>query len=78
MPSYRFPLRITTENYLAYYRGAAHQVVATCSNGEVIQFPASLLQSFVTPEGIRGGFELTCDEAHRGARIRRIGGASGT
>jgi len=71
MKRFEFQLRISAERYLDYYRGIARQVVVRCPGGVTIQFPASLLQPFVTPAGIEGDFVLTCDEQHRGAELRR-------
>lgn len=72
MQRFRFHLRISAAKYLDYYRGAALNVVATCYDGRTIQFPASLLTPFVTPEGIEGVFELTCDDANKGAELRKL------
>jgi hypothetical protein len=72
MNRYEFHLRLTSNQYLDYYRGTAKHVVARCSTGQNVQFPASLLQQFVTPEGIRGDFALTCDENHRNPRLERL------
>jgi hypothetical protein len=43
-----------------------------CSTGQNVQFPASLLQQFVTTEGICGHFVLTCDEHHRNSHLERL------
>ena len=72
MNRYEFQLRITADQYLDYYRGTVRQVVVRCTTGQNVQFPASLLQQFVTPEGIRGSFALTCDEHHRNPRLERL------
>jgi hypothetical protein len=71
MKRFEFHLRISAERYLDYYRGIARQVVVRCPGGVTIQFPASLLQPFVTSAGIEGDFVLTCDEQNRGAELRR-------
>ncbi len=72
MNRYEFHLHISPEAYLDYYRGAVRQVVARCTAGQTVQFPASLLQRFVTPEGIHGVFVLTCDEHHKIASFERL------
>ena len=72
MKRYEFRLDIPPEQYLDYYRGAAKHVVARCPDGLTIQFPASLLTPFVTPEGIHGHFALDCDDSNRGARLSRL------
>ncbi len=71
MKRFEFHLRISPERYLDYYRGAIRQVVVRCPDGVTVQFPASLLQAFVTPAGIQGEFVLTCDDSNRGADLRR-------
>ena len=58
MHRYEFQLRISAYQYLDYYRGTVRQVLVECSDGRKVQFPASLLQRFVTQDGIRGNFVL--------------------
>ncbi len=72
MNRYEFDLRITADQFLHYYRGTARHVVVRCTTGQRVQFPASLLQQFVTTEGISGHFALTCDEHNRNARLERL------
>jgi hypothetical protein len=71
MKRYEFHLSISPEQYLAYYRGTAQQVLVRSPEGLIIQFPASLLKPFVTSGGIAGDFVLTCDEQHRSANLQR-------
>jgi Protein of unknown function (DUF2835) len=68
---YEFHLRISAEQYLDYYRGAARHVIARSVTGQNVQFPASLLQRFVTPEGIEGDFVLSCDDHHKCVDLQR-------
>jgi len=72
MKRYEFQLRIPPERYLDYYRGTIRHVVARCTSGQNVQFPASLLQKFVTKDGIQGDFVLTCDEQNKGADLQRL------
>ena len=72
MHRYEFQLRITAEQFLDYYRGAARNAVARCDDGRTLQFPAALLQRFVTPEGIQGRFALICDENHQHPRLEKL------
>lgn len=72
MNRYEFHLRISAEQYLDYYRGAVRHVLARCATGQTVQFPAGLLQPFVTAEGIHGNFALTCDENNRNPRLERV------
>ena len=76
MSRYEFQLRISPEEYLDYYRGTVKHVVVRSTSGLTVQFPASLLQRFVTNEGIHGSFALTCDEHNRAAELRRMSRAS--
>jgi hypothetical protein len=71
MRRFEFRLNISSEQYLDYYRGVVHQVVARYSAGQTIQFPASLLKPFLTLSGVHGTFELTCEDDHKGARLVR-------
>ena len=76
MNRYEFHLHISPEAYLDYYRGTALQVIARCTSGQTVQFPASMLQRFVAPEGIHGAFVLTCDEHHKIVGFARLDGAA--
>jgi len=71
MHRYEFQLRITADQYLDYYRGV-RLVLAECNNGQKVQFPAALLQRFVTQDGIRGNFVLTCDEQFKNSQLERL------
>ncbi len=72
MNRYEFQLSISSEQYLDYYRGTVRQVIVRAHNGKSVQFPASLLQQFVTMDGIRGTFALICDDQHANARLERL------
>jgi hypothetical protein len=72
MNRYEFHLQITPEQYLDYYRGVARHVIAQCASGQTVQFPASLLQPFLLPEGIHGRFVLTCDEHFKHPFLQRL------
>ncbi|MBE0473016.1 DUF2835 family protein [Rhodoferax sp.] len=74
MKQFEFFLDISAQQYLNYYRGAARHVVAQCSNGASIRFPASALTKFVTDTGIKGQFVLTCTEDHKNSQLRRLTG----
>jgi len=72
MPRYAFQLHLSSEQYLEYYRGTAKSVVARATSGQTVQFPASLLQRFVTPDGIHGEFVLVCDDQHKCLSMHRV------
>lgn len=71
MNHFEFQLHISSEAYLDFYRGAIRHVIARCSSGQTVQFPASLLQRFVTTEGVHGAFVLTCDENNKCVSLQR-------
>jgi hypothetical protein len=70
MNCYQIQLSISSEQYKGYYRGSIRHVVARCSDGRSVQFPAALLQRVVTMEGIRGRFTLVCDADNRCIEIK--------
>lgn len=72
MQRYEFKLNISSEKYLDYYRGAVQQVVVRCFDRVTIQFPASLLQQFITSTGIHGNFVLTCDDNHKVTNLQHL------
>jgi len=47
-------------------------VVARCTTGQTVQFPASLLQKFVSPTGISGKFQLSCDENNKCIDLQQL------
>ena len=72
MKSFEIHLEISPERFLDYYRGTVKEVITNCPDGTTVQFPASLLKQFVTAEGIRGDFILTCDEQFKHAELQRL------
>ena len=79
MRRFEFQLRISPDEFLDYDRGTTQEVVAQCIDGVVIQFPASLLKSHITVDGIYGRFLLTCEDNCKGAKLQRLpGGRGGT
>lgn len=69
---YEFHLAIPPAKYVEYYRGTVRHVVARATTGQNVQFPASLLQKFVTPEGVVGHFVLTVDANHKVVSLERV------
>lgn len=72
MTRYEFHLSIPPERYVEYYRGNVRHIVARATTGQNVQFPASLLQRFVTDEGVTGHFALTVDDQHKVIRLERL------
>lgn len=73
MHTIRFRIDISPDEYLAYYRGTARNVVTTALDGRSVCFPARILRPFVTKGGIQGEFLLLYDAANRFAGIERVG-----
>jgi len=67
-----FSLQISSEQYLAYYQGVAKNVIVRAHNGQTVQFPANVLQPFLTHDGIAGTFNLQIDEHHKFVGIQKI------
>lgn len=72
MPTLRFKLSITSEDYLRYYQGQAGQISVTTDEGQRLVFPAEHLRVFVRHDGIHGRFELEFDQDNRFMALRRI------
>jgi hypothetical protein len=70
--SARFRLDISAERFLAYYRGAARNVVATAFDGRRVQFPADALRPFLSREGVRGEFLLEFDANNKLVALRKV------
>jgi hypothetical protein len=73
MREFHFRLNISAQDYLAYYQGAAREVVATSSEGLRVRFPASALRPFVTHEGIVGAFVLRVGADNKLHSLHRTG-----
>ncbi len=65
-------LNISPDEYLRVYQGAAKYVVARSQDGRTIQFPVSILQKFLTHEGIQGVFVIHHDGSNKFVSIERI------
>lgn len=72
MQQFEFRIDLSSEQYLAYYRGTARRVLVRSVDGRVMEIPASLLQKFVSHDGVHGRFVLTCGDDMRGASLQRI------
>ncbi len=64
-------LNISPERFQAYYQGVVEYVVATASDGRTVKFPARVLRSFLSYQGVQGTFEITCDASMKFQSIRR-------
>jgi hypothetical protein len=70
MKRYEFHLRISSEQYLGHYRRVVRDVIARCTDGQTVQFPAALLRRLVTTNGIHGDFILTGDDNGKCIELR--------
>lgn len=73
MAEYQFRLRLSADQFRAYYEGAASAVIVTVSDGMRIQFPAKFLRGFLTHAGVFGEFLIRTDEKNKLIDIVRIG-----
>ena len=69
----RFRLAITTDDYLAYYKGRARAVRVRSEDGHRVEFPANSLRRYLTHQGIYGLFEIRFDDNHKLIGLDRIG-----
>ncbi len=72
MMQYEFELHLSAARFLDYYRGSVRHIVVRCTTGQNVQFPASLVQKFVSSEGVHGKFVLTCDEKNKCLGLERL------
>lgn len=68
----RFTLHIPAHEYQQYYSGSASNVIVTATDGRNIQFPANILRSFVTHDGIHGDFVIEFDYNNKFVAINQI------
>jgi len=66
------PIYLSADEYLKYYKGAVKNVFARDLEGRTVQFPANLLQKFVTQEGVDGVFEITFGPGGKLISIRKL------
>ena len=73
LTEFRFRLAIPADDYLAYYQGAAQNVVVEMASGQRLQFPAEALRPFVSHDGVYGEFVLRVDANHKLQSVERVG-----
>jgi hypothetical protein len=66
-------LQISAEDYVKRYRTPGAQVLTRSRDGRRVQFPASILQRFVTHVGVVGHFAIEFDAAGKLLGVERIG-----
>ncbi len=72
MPVIHLQLNIPMSQCQRYYRGQARFVLATAENGQVVQFPVSVLRQHMRHDGVRGRFALHFDGQNRLLAFRRV------
>lgn len=70
--SVRFFVSLSSEAFLEYYRGPGRTVLVQTADGQRLQFPAGILQRFVTHEGVHGHFVVRYDQSNRLIDITRV------
>jgi hypothetical protein len=69
-------LEISSDDMLRFYQGAAREIVASAENGQSVRFPAQVLRSHVSSDGIHGRFRIDFDEELKFVAIHRVGNLS--
>lgn len=69
MPTLKFSLSISNDDYLRYY----HQTAGTTDGGQQLQFPAEHLRPLVLHHGVHGRLELELDQHNRFVTLRKPG-----
>ena len=72
MQEIRFRLNLTAAQFLAFYQGAAREVVTQALDGRTVRFPASVLRPYVLHNGVRGVFALRYDDTNKFSGLVRI------
>ena len=72
MPEVRVSLTISSDKYLAFYKGTADTVVTRSADGRKVKFPARVLRQFLTHDGIDGEFAIRFNENHKFVGIRKL------
>lgn len=72
MPEVRVSLTISSDRYLAYYKGVADTVVTRAADGRKVKFPARVLRQFLTHDGIDGEFAIQFNDYHKFVGIKKL------
>ncbi len=68
----RFRLDLSAQQFLAFYRGAASEVVTRSVDGRNVRFPANALRPHVTHDGVHGLFALRYNANNKFLALVRI------
>lgn len=66
-------LHISADEYLRHYRGQVKHVTCIARDGRRIRFASSLLQRFITHQGVHGSFAIRIDENNKLQSFEQIG-----
>lgn len=66
------PLSISADEFVRLYQGTAKVVNALSEDGRRVQFPAAILQRYITREGIYGRFMIEFDDNNRFSAIHKV------
>lgn len=72
MPTLRFNLSISRDDYLRYYQGHASRIAVTTDNNQRLQFPAEHLRPFINHDGVYGQFEIEFSDENRFIQLHRV------
>lgn len=65
-------LAISADDYLSFYRGRIHSVVATTVDGRRVRFPANILQKVIGHDGVYGRYAIQFDADGKFQHIQRL------
>jgi uncharacterized protein DUF2835 len=68
----RFKMALTSEKYLAYYKGKAQNIAVRSIDNRKVRFPANAVREFLTHDGIYGLFEIEFDENNKLVKIIKL------
>jgi len=69
----RFKLAISSDTFLAVYKGHAKNISTIALDGRRVEFSAEKIRQFLSHDGIYGVFEMEIDEENRFISIKRLG-----
>ena len=72
MQSLIIDIALPREEYLRVYKSFVRQVKTVARNGQSVRFPVSVLQPYVSANGIYGTFQLHFDEDNKFKGIERL------
>jgi uncharacterized protein YqjF (DUF2071 family) len=72
MITHRVHLSIPAERYVALYGGKVKSVRAVSEGGLRVEFPGSILNRFVTRDGVHGIFEFNIDSQNKLKSVSRL------